>query len=151
MPEPNLIVNAPMVISEVLEGEAVIMNLESGHYFSCQDVGAEIWSLIELGTPESRILDHLVSRYSADPEVMSGATAKFLSTLKKHDLIREGPVTPIRERSEQLIPVTQGKAAFGIPMLKEYSDMEDLLLLDPIHDVDDAGWPMAKPSLEDSG
>jgi hypothetical protein len=27
-------------------------------------------------------------------------------------------------------------------MLEVFTDMEDLLLLDPIHDVGDAGWPM---------
>ena len=28
--------------------------------------------------------------------------------------------------------------------LTRYSDLEDLLKLDPIHDVDEAGWPVAK-------
>ena len=35
------------------------------------------------------------------------------------------------------------------PVLNKYSDMQDLLLLDPIHDVDEeAGWPTNKPNLE---
>jgi hypothetical protein len=27
------------------------------------------------------------------------------------------------------------------PVLDKYTDMQELLLLDPIHEVDDAGWP----------
>jgi hypothetical protein len=27
------------------------------------------------------------------------------------------------------------------PKLEKYTDMEDLLLLDPIHDVQEVGWP----------
>jgi hypothetical protein len=30
-------------------------------------------------------------------------------------------------------------------LLNKYSDMQELLLLDPIHDVDDAGWPKPNP------
>jgi hypothetical protein len=34
---------------------------------------------------------------------------------------------------------------FQPPVLESYSDMQDILLLDPIHEVDDkAGWPNPK-------
>ncbi len=43
-----------------------------------------------------------------------------------------------------LAPISAGdRPAFEAPVLESYSDMQDLLLLDPIHDVDDAGWPVA--------
>jgi hypothetical protein len=37
------------------------------------------------------------------------------------------------------------KPSFNLPLLHKYSDMQELLLLDPIHDVDDAGWPKPNP------
>lgn len=33
---------------------------------------------------------------------------------------------------------------FEPPVLEKYTDMQDLLLLDPIHEVDDTGWPKRK-------
>ena len=36
------------------------------------------------------------------------------------------------------------KMRFEAPALQVYTDMEDLLLLDPIHEVDEMGWPSAK-------
>jgi hypothetical protein len=30
---------------------------------------------------------------------------------------------------------------FEAPVLQKYTDMQDLLLLDPIHDTDETGWP----------
>ena len=33
------------------------------------------------------------------------------------------------------------KAAFEAPRLERYNDMKDYFLLDPIHEVDTAGWP----------
>src|SRR4051794_38301552 len=32
-------------------------------------------------------------------------------------------------------------AAYGAPALNKYTDMQELLLLDPVHEVDEAGWP----------
>ena len=34
-----------------------------------------------------------------------------------------------------------GPATYSKPELHVYSDMEELLLLDPVHDVGDEGWP----------
>ena len=39
--------NAPQVIAETIAGEAMIVNLATGHYFSLQGSGADIWAEIE--------------------------------------------------------------------------------------------------------
>jgi hypothetical protein len=41
-------------------------------------------------------------------------------------------------------PVAQAKRPFVIPSLQAYRDMQDMLSLDPIHDVEAAGWPVPK-------
>ena len=43
-------------------------------------------------------------------------------------------------------PVSVAGVAYTEPSLSVFSDMQDLLLLDPIHDVSEAGWPMPKPA-----
>jgi hypothetical protein len=30
---------------------------------------------------------------------------------------------------------------WSIPLLNEYTDLQDLILVDPIHDVQESGWP----------
>jgi len=38
------------------------------------------------------------------------------------------------------------------PVLSAYTDMEDLLQLDPVHDVDaESGWPVPRPPLGEAG
>ena len=32
------------------------------------------------------------------------------------------------------------------PQLEKYTDMQDLVLLDPVHEVDATGWPHPKPA-----
>ena len=43
------------------------------------------------------------------------------------------------------LPDVKVNGGFDEPVLHKYEDMKDMLLLDPIHDVDDeAGWPQPK-------
>ena len=35
---------------------------------------------------------------------------------------------------------------YGLPALERFTDMEDLLLLDPVHDVEEMGWPHVNPN-----
>jgi len=37
-----------------------------------------------------------------------------------------------------------GTLVFDAPVLHSYTDMQDVLLLDPIHDVDETGWPSSR-------
>jgi hypothetical protein len=36
-------------------------------------------------------------------------------------------------------------AVFAPPRLEVFDDLQDLFLVDPIHDVDEAGWPHVTP------
>ncbi len=140
--------NAPAVASEIIDGEAVIMNLKSGVYFSTRAAGSLLWGWIEQGVPEGTMVQSLLATYDGSPEVVQGAVAGFISELMEHDLIRQLPPTA-PSRSLEPDPPTRSGAAFVAPVLDVYDDMQDLLLLDPIHDVDeDAGWPSPKPPEE---
>jgi len=40
-------INSPTIIHEIIEGEAVIINMEMGHYYSVDQTGAGIWKLVD--------------------------------------------------------------------------------------------------------
>jgi hypothetical protein len=50
-------INEPRIVSQTIEGEAVIINLETGNYYSLDDLGAAIWGLVV----EARSLDSTVA------------------------------------------------------------------------------------------
>ncbi len=141
--ESTLRVNAPTVVAEVIDGEAVIMDLASGHYFSTQHVGCDIWRGIELGASRSAIVRSLASAYAVDQDVATAAVASFVDELLKRNLVVEtnGNVSGGQEPTTWL---SESRQPYAPPVLNTYTDMEELLLLDPIHDVDQAGWPMPK-------
>jgi len=141
--ESTLKVNAPSVVAEVIDGEAVIMDLASGHYFSTQHVGCDIWRGIELGVSRSAIVRSLASVYGVAPDAASEAVAFFVGELLKHNLVVESNGT-LSGAEDQMTWLSGTRQPFSAPVLNAYTDMEELLLLDPIHDVDQAGWPMPK-------
>jgi hypothetical protein len=69
---------------------------------------------------------------------------ELLSQLQEENLIV--PVDAAGEAVDVASSDTNpDKPLFNPPSLNKYSDMQELLLLDPIHDVDDAGWPKPNP------
>ena len=53
-----------------------------------------------------------------------------------------GSPCPETGRGRRGAPDASGeKVAFEPPRLERYTDMKDYFLLDPIHEVDTAGWP----------
>jgi hypothetical protein len=137
---------APSVVSEIIDGEAVIMDLRSGHYYSARGCGATIWGCIELGRGDRQIIEHVVAHYAVDATQAASAVAAFIASLLEHDLVRAA--APGHPTDPDEAPASREK--FTAPTLEVYTDMQDLLLLDPIHDVDEAGWPTRGPTDGDA-
>ena len=132
-------INAPAVSGEVIDGEAIILHLPHGHYFSTEGSGALIWAGVEQRLPVTAIARALATHYTLDGEAAHAAVEGFLATLAELDLVRPGAGgAPDAE-----LALPQANGGYGPPQIAVYTDMEDLLLLDPVHDVDAAGWPAA--------
>jgi len=138
-------VNGPHVISENIDGEVVLVNLGKGLYYSTDQVGADVWGLLGAGHSVREIGDAISARYAGEPGTITTAVVAFLAELLQEELIVTEPPVPEREARE--MPVAEDradKARFQPPTLNKYTDMRDMLLLDPIHDVEESGWPVPK-------
>jgi hypothetical protein len=139
-------VNTPQVVCETIDGEVVIVNLEKGYYYSLLKTGAEVWSGIEQGSNRLHLIEQLARTYEASYEDITTAVDEFLDHLMREELISkvEGSTLDSPNFTVAIAPSTS-KPQFEKPLLEKFTDMEDLLLLDPIHEVDvEAGWPNAK-------
>ena len=133
-------INAPNVNSECIDGEVIIVNLESGSYYSCVNLGAYLWSRVVAGDTTEAIVRDLVAAFARDQAEIEATVAEYVSQLEKEQLI----VSMASDEAPGLSIKVALPVQFGIPELHSYSDMKDMLLLDPVHDVADGGWP-AKP------
>ena len=131
----------PNIVSEIIDGEAIIMDLSSGDYFSTAGLGAEIWDRVQLGAARS---DLMAASEAAGwgAEGVTGITA-FLGDLVGHGLVAEDP-TADETPSAGPAPFS---GSYSAPQLERHDDMQDLIQLDPIHDVDEVGWPVRKADV----
>lgn len=141
-------INAPNVISETFDDEVIILNFDSGNYYSLDLMGAEIWGLIEKGASAERVIEEISSRYHGTLDDIENAVKALIFELKEKELIvpgeARGPETIPGADARPYGPGDTARPAFKAPVIREYTDMQELLLLDPIHEVDEAGWPFTK-------
>lgn len=139
------LVNAPSVVSEIIDGEVIVMNLKSGNYYSSDKVGAVVWSWIEAGRTDIEMNRLAAARYRASVQQIRDDLQQFFGRLLEEGLVRE-VAAHHNGHSGDGADLTTGEEIFITPELCAYTDMQDLLFLDPIHDVDAVGWPKPKDS-----
>lgn len=138
-------VNTPTVTYETIEGESVVINLETGSYYSLRAEGSEIWESLVANGAVDLIVDDLAARYSASRVQVEQSVIRLLGELQQEQLIVSDGAIGATTRGIQAPSIASlAKAEFQAPVLQKFTDMQELLLLDPIHDVDVAGWPRAK-------
>jgi hypothetical protein len=137
MTRMTLRLNKPKVICEVFEDEVVAINLETGTYFGMAGTAREVWKLIEGEVPVEGMIAHLAERFAQPRQELAADLELFTNSLIAHGLV----AAQATEGSVPAIGIEGPAGSWEAPQLKVYDDMKDLLLLDPIHDVDESGWP----------
>jgi hypothetical protein len=133
-------VNSPQVINETIDGEAIMINLATGSYYSLDRVGGDVWSLLEASLPVDDIVAELSRRYEATEDDIRRGVDDLLERLSSEELVVPcNDAEPVRAVSPQSTPAK--RSPFRAPRLEKFTDMQDLILLDPVHEVDSRGWP----------
>jgi hypothetical protein len=141
-------ISRPQIIREQFDEEVVIVDLETGSYYALGGAGGDVWSGIEAGENQSQIVSRLVNSYSGEKEEIEAATLRLLEELQQEELIAPQDSAPQAGSTPDADSADKNngdKPAFEAPILQKFTDMQALLLLDPIHEVDSAGWPQPKP------
>ena len=79
------------VVCRELEGEAIILNLDSGTYFGLDSVGTRIWSLLQEYGSLRRTFELLEQEYDVEPERLKADILRLVEELRSNDLVRVAP------------------------------------------------------------
>ncbi|WAT18945.1 PqqD family peptide modification chaperone [Aurantiacibacter sp. MUD11] len=126
------------LIHENVNGEAIVLSIKTGTYYNLEGSAADIWAALEKGASISQLVELMQRRYDPVAEMQQDIT-DFLDRLIKENLVQEV--------ADALPPEDLGQkasSAWQKPELVIYEDLQELLTIDPIHDVTDSGWPNAK-------
>jgi hypothetical protein len=121
--------NGETVVSEVIGGEAILIDLASGVYYSMDDVGATLWSLIEAQCRLEDVVSEITARYDASRDRVEADVRQVVADFVRENLVvisEHGP----QARQDRETPGRQ-KLPYASPELRVYRDMADLFALDP--------------------
>jgi hypothetical protein len=142
----RLRVKQPVVISEIIDGEVIIINLDTGAYYCLRGAGVDIWRILERGATIMQVTDQLTRCYDGPAADIVSAAQELLTELAREELI--SPIVEGEASRDEVASLTafqeNRRSPFQPPFLEKFTDMADLLLLDPIHEVDEVGWPAPK-------
>lgn len=142
-PQSRFAVNTPNIVCEIFDNEVVAVNLDVGIYYSITGWSAKVWQMIQNGLSIEE-MNQILTKYCDDSANINESLTKFSQNLLDKNLIVSSNSLDKTSSIE-----IQFENIDRIPdlLIEEFSDMQDILLLDPVHDVDESGWPSAKPSL----
>jgi hypothetical protein len=125
----RLYLNEQEIAAKVIDGEAIIINLATGNYYSMDNVGAFTWEKLAVG----HSLQEVATAISAHYEVLYEHALTDVERLTT-ELLQEGLLTESdTERATEPLVATesQQRLPYAPPVLNIYRDMGDLLALDP--------------------
>jgi hypothetical protein len=139
----RLTVNRPGVIHETIDGETIVIHMGSGTYYSLVGASATVWELIEQQATVEEIADALTRRYETPRGDVEGAVRRLVDELRQEDLVAPGagPAGTSRGRAGAEIASFAPRGPLPALRFEKYTDMQDLVRLDPVHEVGEAGWP----------
>jgi hypothetical protein len=117
---------SPGVVAEVIDGEAIIMHLGQGSYFSIDGAGAAVWTLLLDGATEDEAAREVAACAGASRDQVSAEVGLLVSRLLEEGLVERDPERPAPESLS-----VEGPLVYATPVLNKYGDMKEMLALDP--------------------
>jgi len=135
-------VNRPLVVDETIDGETILIHLGTGAYYSLDGVASSVWQLAAAGAPDGTILASLKDAYPEGAATIDADVGRLLAELAAEHLLIPQSESDSASRAPDALSFPPG---YSIPVLHKYTDMQEFMLADPIHDVDPGvGWPHVK-------
>lgn len=125
---------------EQFDDETIIVNLPIGHYYSLRGTANFIFNNLKEGACLTEIVNEINSHYNIENQEINKSVEKFIGELNDFQLL-------VFSDTSTFIPMQSNglKKIFKEPEIEIFDDMQELLMLDPVHDVDSInGWPLKK-------
>jgi len=87
-PDQTIVRNSELSFTEI-DGETVVMNVETGNYYGIDEVGSRIWELLKEPLSIKDLCASLTEEYEADLETIQGDLLPYLQELITENLIKE--------------------------------------------------------------
>jgi hypothetical protein len=87
MTNNSMVARGASLVSSQVDGQAVIMNIDSGHFFQLNQTASRIWDLLETPQDLASINRQLNDRFDVDPERCRTDLAEFIGVMQQKGLL----------------------------------------------------------------
>lgn len=138
----RLRVNDESVVADILDGEVVVVNLESGAYYVLQGSAATIWQLFAGAMTTDEVVAALLGADGGDDdaEMIGSWVDDFRQQLLDEHLVVPAAGDTVVSGDLAVVPPTP----IDPPVMFRYTDMQFLIQMDPIREYDESGWPVRR-------
>ncbi|MBP7832249.1 MAG: PqqD family protein [Candidatus Levybacteria bacterium] len=134
----------PDIVYDTIGGEVILLDIEKGNYYQLKNEAVQVWDELmnRKISSATMVADSLSKSGAYSSNEILESIIPFIDELESEHILLE-----IKESNENTsLSRVKGKVKrkFPTPVLLKYTDMQSILLLDPIHDTYDKGWPNKK-------
>jgi len=134
------VANGPSIAFERFDDEAVLINFQTGTYYSLRGAAPEVWALVQ----QPNTIDRIAEQLGVQELAARAAIEAMLKQLVADTcvLVREIDDAELKTVAQPLAKTKH----FTPPIVQAFHDLEELIVLDPVHEVDPMdGWPNRPP------
>lgn len=128
---PRYSPNRDEVVAKVLDGEAIMINLAKGIYYSLDGAGGRIWELLEGDRSAQEMAAEIACEFDVSAERAQADVERILRELETENVIRPDPSNSQTCAGSASPSRPAAKRPYREPKLTVYRDMADLLALEP--------------------
>ncbi len=124
----SLIINN-QIAAELFGDEMVLIDIQSGRYFSLRGAAVDVWRLLSVPRSPATLHEAFVAPNHGELDAV-------LANMLEEGLLLTAAGQASSEGHE-------ARHEYRTPQVEVYSDLAELIALDPVHEVDaEMGWPV---------
>lgn len=128
--------NESKMFADVTNNIAIIINSETGIYYAMNNCGSVVFQAILNGCSIQSVIDNL-KKIEGCPADIDQKLKAFVDDLLQKEIVVEDNQSSATPTFDETV-IKQDKFEMKV---SEYADAQEMLLADPIHDVDEEeGW-----------
>jgi len=132
------VANREAVASEQFDDEAVLINFQTGTYYSLRGTAPEIWDLVQEPNTVDRIAERLGARDLGAQQTIDAMLAQLVAD----SCVLVCDIDEARLNGKTKPAAAAAAKQFTAPIVQAFHDLQELIVVDPVHEVDPMdGWP----------
>ncbi|CAM4374304.1 hypothetical protein FHS16_002924 [Paenibacillus endophyticus] len=132
--------NEEKMFYDIADGQAIVINFVTGMYYGASALGSMVLDALMQGKAPKQIVDLIKNNEGCVVDI-DQRVERFIAALTEKEIFISDD-QPYSQESMGDFVVVDGDYSLE---LNEFAEVQDLLLADPVHDVEaDMGWPRLK-------